>query len=116
MSITNDYVVTEVLNRPNLKLVEGESYDMLIESEISEEQSPDKWSSETYHVMDIVDLETGEQKRVFPPAQLRIKLEENAPYVGNMFRVRVMSIRGTNTSRDIGLYRIAPAKSDDDDA
>ena len=115
MSTTSGYTVVAVLHRPNLKLQEGHSYDVLIESEIKQERSPDTWSSETFPVMDVVDLETGEPKRVIPPAQLKIRLEENAPYVGGMYRIQVMGIRGNNQSRDIGLYKIEKAKSSDSD-
>jgi len=115
MSTTQNFTVTRVLHRPNLKLQEGHSYDVLIESEIKEEKSPDTWSSETYPVMDVVDLETGEPKRIIPPAQLKIRLEENAPYTDKMYRIQVMGIRGNNQSRDIGLYEIEPAESSDKD-
>ena len=115
MSTTNGYTVTAVLPRPNLKLEEGKSYDVLIESEITEEKSPDTWASEPFPVMDVIDLETGEPKRIIPPAQLKIRLEENAPYIDKMYRIQVMGIRGNNQSRDIGLYRIEPSESNDKD-
>jgi hypothetical protein len=110
MSTTSNYTVKRVLHRPNLSLEEGNSYDVLIESDIREEESPDTWGSNTHHVMDVVDLETGEPKQIILLAQLKIRLEEDGNYAGKMFRIQVGAIRGNNTSRDIGLYEIEATK------
>ena len=104
MAIDNNYRVKRAVQIPHLKLVEGESYDLLFQSEIQTVPSPNQWDTSTMEVCEVMELATGELKSIVVPAVLKGHLEEEGDYVGNAYRVQVGAIENGKKYRQFGLY------------